>query len=38
MSLLQEAVRKFYVRYNDLMCSYNLSLGHMLSDMFHTNC
>jgi hypothetical protein len=24
-------------RYNDLICSYNLSLGHMLSDMFHTN-
>jgi hypothetical protein len=28
---------KFYRRYNDLICQYNLSLGHMLSDMFHIN-
>jgi hypothetical protein len=31
------AFRKFYGRYNDLICPYNLSLGHMLSDMFYTN-
>ena len=37
LSRLQAAFRKFYGRYNDLICSYNLSLGHMLSDMFHTN-
>jgi hypothetical protein len=34
---LQAALRKSYGRYNDLICPYNLSLGHMLSDMFHTN-
>jgi hypothetical protein len=38
LSRLQAAFRKFYGRYNDLICPYNLSLGHMLSDMFHTNC
>jgi hypothetical protein len=37
MSRLQAAFRKFYGRYNDLIYPYNLSLGHMLSDMFHTN-
>ena len=37
LSRLQTAFRKLYGRYNDLICSYNLSLGHMLSDMFHTN-
>ena len=37
VSRLQEAFRKFYGRYNDLICSYNLSLGHMLSDMFYTH-
>ena len=37
LSPLQAAFRKFYDRYNDLICPYNLSLGHMLSDMFHTN-
>jgi hypothetical protein len=37
LSRLQAAFRKFYGRYNDLICPYNLSLGHMLSDMFHTN-
>jgi hypothetical protein len=36
LSRLQAAFRKFYGRYNDFICSYNLSLGHMLSDMFHT--
>jgi hypothetical protein len=35
--LLQGALCKFYGRYNDLICPYNLSLGHMLSDIFHTN-
>jgi hypothetical protein len=34
---LQESFRKFYNRYNDLVCQYNLSLGQILSDMFHTN-
>jgi hypothetical protein len=37
LSRLQTAFRKFYGRYNDRTCPYNLSLGHMLSDMFHTN-
>jgi hypothetical protein len=37
LSRLQAAFRKFYGRYNDLISPYNLSLGHMLSDMFHTN-
>jgi hypothetical protein len=37
VSFTQAAFRKFYGRYNDLICPYNLSLGHMLSDMFHTN-
>jgi hypothetical protein len=38
LSRLQAAFRKFYGRYNDLIYPCNLSLGHMLSDMFHTNC
>jgi hypothetical protein len=37
MSRLQAAFRKFYGRYNDLIYPYNLSLGHMLSDMFRNN-
>jgi hypothetical protein len=36
-SRLQAALRKFYGRYNDIICPYNLSLGHKLSDMFHIN-
>jgi hypothetical protein len=36
LSRLQAAFRKFHGRYNDLICPYNLPLGHMLSDMFHT--
>jgi hypothetical protein len=36
LSRLQAAFRKFYGRYNDLIYPYNLSLGHMLSDMFYT--
>jgi hypothetical protein len=35
MSGLQAAFLKFYGRYNDLINPYILSLGHMLSDMFH---
>jgi hypothetical protein len=37
-SRLQAAFRKIYGRYNDLISPYNLSLGHMLFDMFHTIC
>jgi hypothetical protein len=45
LSRLQAAFRKFYGRYNDLICPYTLSLGHMLSDVsyqswsrsWHTN-
>jgi hypothetical protein len=37
LSRLQAAFRKFYGRYYDLICPYNLSLDHMLSDIFHTN-
>jgi hypothetical protein len=37
MSRLQTAFRKSYGRYNDLIYSYNLSVGHMLSGMFHNN-
>ena len=33
LSRLQAAFRKFYGRYNDLICPYNLSLGHMLFDI-----
>jgi hypothetical protein len=33
LSRLQAAFHKFYGRYNDLICPYNLSLGHMLSDV-----
>jgi hypothetical protein len=35
MARLQAPFRKFYGRYNDLVYPYNLSLGHMLSVMFH---
>ena len=37
LSRLQAAFRKLYGRYNDLICPYNFSVDHMLSDMFHTN-
>jgi hypothetical protein len=37
MSRLQAAFCKFYGRYNDLIHPYNLSLGHMLSDIFQNN-
>jgi hypothetical protein len=33
LSRLQAAFRKFYGRYNDLICSYSLSLGHVLSNV-----
>ena len=36
-SHIQAAFRKFYGRKNDLVCPYNLHLGHMLSDVFHIN-
>jgi hypothetical protein len=37
LSRLQAAFRKLYGHYNDLICPYNHSLSHMLSEMFHTN-
>jgi hypothetical protein len=37
LSRLLAAFCKFYGRYNNLIRPYNLSLGHMLYDMFHTN-
>jgi hypothetical protein len=33
LSRLEAVFRKFYGSYNDLICPYNLSLGHMLSDV-----
>ena len=37
-SRLKSSFRNFYGRYNDLVCDYNLSLSHMLTDLFHTLC
>jgi hypothetical protein len=37
-SRLRSSFRKFYVRYNDLVCDYKLSLAHMLNDLLHTIC
>jgi hypothetical protein len=37
-SRLESSFRKFYGRYNDLVCDYKLSLAHMLNDLFHTIC
>jgi hypothetical protein len=37
-SSLESSFRKFYGRYNDLVCDYKLSLAHMLNDLFHTIC
>ena len=37
-SRLKSSFRKFYGRYNDLVCDYKLSLSHMLTDLFHTLC
>ena len=38
MTRLKSSFRKFYGRYNDLVCDYKLSLSHMLTDLFHTLC
>jgi hypothetical protein len=35
-SRLKSSFRKFYGRYNDLVCDYKLA--HMLNDWFHTIC
>ena len=32
-SRLKSSFRKFYCRYNDLVCDYKLSLRHMLNDL-----
>ena len=37
-SRLKSSFRKFYGRYNDLVCEYKLSLSHILTDLFHTLC
>jgi hypothetical protein len=37
-SRLKSSFRKFYGRYNDLVCDYKLGLAHMLDDLFHTIC
>jgi hypothetical protein len=39
-SRLKSSFRKFYGRYNDLVCDYKLpvSLAYMLNDLFHTLC
>jgi hypothetical protein len=37
-SRLKSSFRKFYGRYNDLVCDYKLSLAHMLNGLFHTIC
>jgi hypothetical protein len=37
-SRLKSSFRKFYGRYNDLVCDYKLSLAHMVNDLFHTIC
>jgi hypothetical protein len=37
-SRLKSSFRKFYGRYNDLVCDYKLSLTHMQDDLFHTIC
>ena len=34
-SRLKWSFRKFYGRYNDLVCGYKLSLSHMLTNLFH---
>ena len=37
-SRLKSSFRQFYGRYNDFVCGYNLSLAHMLNNLFHTIC
>jgi hypothetical protein len=36
-SRLKSSFRKFYGRYNDVVCDYKLSLAHMLNDLFQAN-
>jgi hypothetical protein len=37
-SRLKSSFRKFYGRYNDLVCDCKLSLAHVLNGLFHTFC
>jgi hypothetical protein len=37
-SRLKSSFRKFYGRYNNVVCDYKLSLAHMLNDLLHTIC
>jgi hypothetical protein len=37
-SHIKSSFRKFYGRYNDLVCDYKLLLAHMLNDLFHSIC
>jgi hypothetical protein len=37
-SRLKSSFRKFYGRYNGLVCDYKLSLAYMPDDLFHTIC
>jgi hypothetical protein len=37
-SRLKSSFHKFYGRYYDLVCGYNLSLAHILNGLFHTLC
>jgi hypothetical protein len=37
-SRLKSSFRKFYDRYNDIVCYYKLSLVQMLDGLFHTIC
>lgn len=35
---LKSAFRKFFGPYNDFICTYDILLGWMLPEVFHTNC
>jgi hypothetical protein len=37
-SRLKSSFRKFYGRYNDLVCDYKLSLAHMLNEYNLLDC
>jgi hypothetical protein len=37
VSFTDSSFRKFYGRYNNLVCQYNFPLGQMLSDVFDTS-
>ena len=37
-SSLKSSFRKFYGRYNDLVCDSKLSLSRILTDLVHTFC